>query len=113
MTADISHIKERATEKHPAALFLLDQITNFKKIRPTWTEETTRRCVVLRHLSTKAYEHMRGEALKLPSRKTLTNYIGTTSGQTGFNKLVETRLLAEARNLEKPQQKSAHSSWMR
>ncbi|KAH9378430.1 hypothetical protein HPB48_013940 [Haemaphysalis longicornis] len=47
---------------------------------------------------------MRGEVLKLPSRKTLKNYFGTTGGGTGFSKLVETRLLAETWNLEKPQQ---------
>ncbi|KAH8021426.1 hypothetical protein HPB51_015606 [Rhipicephalus microplus] len=104
MVADISYIKERAVEQQPAALFLLDQIINFRRKRPTWSEETTRRCVVLRHLSTKAYEHMRGEALlKLPSRTTLSNYIGTTSGETGFSKLVETRLAAEARDLKMPQ----------
>lgn len=104
LASDISYIRQRATEQQPAALFLLDQITNFKKKRPTWSEETTRRCVVLRHLSTKAYEHMRRETLlKLPSRTTLTNYIGTTSGETGFSKLVETRLATEAKNLDKPQ----------
>lgn len=113
MTADISYIKEKASEKQPAALFLMDQIANFKKKRPTWSEETTRRCVVLRHLSTKAYEHMRGVILKLPSRKMLTNYIGTTSGETGFSKLVETRLLAEAKNLENLNKRYAHLSWMR
>lgn len=34
----------------------------------------------------------------------MTNFI-ETSGETGFSKLVEARLLAEARNLEKNQQK--------
>ncbi|XP_050032440.1 uncharacterized protein [Dermacentor andersoni] len=106
LTADVSYIRERAAEKEASALFLVDQITNYKKKRPTWSEETTRRCVVLRHLSTKAYEHIRGEMLlKLPDRKTLTNYIGTTSGETGFSKLVETRLICEAENFDKPQSK--------
>ncbi|KAH6940252.1 hypothetical protein HPB50_026448 [Hyalomma asiaticum] len=65
IVADISYIKERAVEQQPAALFLLDQIINFRRKRPTWSEETTRRCVVLRHLSTKAYEHVRGQYVKL------------------------------------------------
>ncbi|KAH6937647.1 hypothetical protein HPB50_003076 [Hyalomma asiaticum] len=43
MVADISYIKERAVEQQPAALFLLDQIINFRRKRPTWSEETTRR----------------------------------------------------------------------
>ncbi|KAH7941439.1 hypothetical protein HPB49_013706 [Dermacentor silvarum] len=105
-TADMSYIRERAAEKEASVVFLLDQITNYKKKRPAWSEETTRCCVVLRHLSTKAYEHIRWEMLlKLPDRKTLTNYIGTTSAKTGFSKLVEARLISEAETLDKPQSK--------
>ncbi|KAH8024859.1 hypothetical protein HPB51_001772 [Rhipicephalus microplus] len=104
LVADVSFIKERAKEKEPAALFLIDQIENFKKKRPSWPEETTRRCVVLMHLSTRAYEHIRGEMLlKLPCRKTLSNYLGTTSGETGFSKLAEARLRVEAESLTVPQ----------
>lgn len=100
LVADVSYIKERAKEKEPAAIFLMEQIENFRKKRPSWSEETTRRCVVLRHLSTKAYEHIRGETLlKLPCRKTLSNYMGTTSGETGFSKLAEARLRLEAESL--------------
>lgn len=103
LTADMSYTRERAAEKEASAPLLLDQITNCKKKRPTWSEETTRRCGILRHLSPKAYEHIQGEMLlKLPDRKTLTNYIGTTSGETGFSKLVEARLISEAENLDKP-----------
>ncbi|KAH8031884.1 hypothetical protein HPB51_021073 [Rhipicephalus microplus] len=101
LVADVSYIKKRAKEKEPAALFLIDQIENFKK-RPSWSEETTRR-VVLRHLSTRAYEHIRGEMLlKLPCRKTLSNYLGTTSGETGFSKLAEARLRVEAESFTVP-----------
>ncbi|KAH8037906.1 hypothetical protein HPB51_018394 [Rhipicephalus microplus] len=104
LVAVVSYIKERANEKELAALFLIDQIENFKKKGPSWSEETTRRCVVLRHLSTRAYEHIRGEMLlKLPCRKTLSNYLGTTSGETGFSKLAEARLRVEAESLTVPQ----------
>lgn len=104
LSEDLSYIKTRGEEKQPAALFLLDQIRNFRKKRPTWSEETIRRCVVLRHLSTRAYEHMRGEQLlKLPSRNTLANYIGMPNGETGFSKLVESRLKMEASSLPTPQ----------
>ncbi|KAH8027279.1 hypothetical protein HPB51_004106 [Rhipicephalus microplus] len=104
LVADGFYIKERAKEKEPAALFLIDQIKNFKKKRPSWSEETTRHCVVLRHLSTRAYEPIRGEMLlKLPCRKTLSNYFGTTSGETGFSKLAEARLRVEAESLTVPQ----------
>ncbi|KAH8035889.1 hypothetical protein HPB51_010641 [Rhipicephalus microplus] len=104
LVADVSYIKEGAKEKEPAALFLIDQIENFKKKRPSWSEETTRRCVVLRHLSTRAYEHIRGEMLlKLPCRITLSNYLGTNSGETGRSKLAEPRLRVEAESLTVPQ----------
>lgn len=82
MVADISYIKKRSEEKEPAALCLIDQIQNFRKKRPSWSEDTTRH-VVLRHLSARAYEHIRGEMLlKLRYRKMLSNYIGSTSGET-------------------------------
>nr|XP_050032240.1 uncharacterized protein LOC126528390 [Dermacentor andersoni] len=104
LVADVSYIKERAEEKEPAARFLIDQIQNFRKKRPSWCEETIRRCVVLRHLSARAYEHIRGEMLlKLPCRKTLSNYFGTTRGETGFSKLAEDRLRVEAESLSVPQ----------
>ncbi|KAH8025865.1 hypothetical protein HPB51_013464 [Rhipicephalus microplus] len=103
LVADVSFIKERAKDKEPAALFLIDQIENFKKRRPSWSEETTRRCVVLRHLSRRAYEQIRGEMLlKLPCRKTLSNYLGTSSRETGFSKLAEARLRVEAERLTVP-----------
>lgn len=61
LVADVSYIRERAKEKEPAALFSIDQIENFKKQRPSWSTETTQHCVVMRHLSTRAYKHIRGE----------------------------------------------------
>ncbi|KAL1421211.1 hypothetical protein MTO96_004222 [Rhipicephalus appendiculatus] len=104
MVADVSYIKKRAEEKEPVALFLIDQIQNFRKKRPSWPEDSTRRCVVLRHLSARAYEHIRGEMLlKLPCRKTLSNYLGSTGGETGFSKLAEARLRVEAESLTVPQ----------
>lgn len=55
---------------------------------------------MLRHLSTKSYEHFRSEGLlKLPSRNTLQNYIGNTSGETGFSALANARVEAELQNL--------------
>ncbi|KAH8018900.1 hypothetical protein HPB51_013966 [Rhipicephalus microplus] len=41
--------------------------------------------------------------LKLPCRKTLSNYLGTTSGETGFSKLAEAHLRVEAESLTVPQ----------
>ncbi|KAH7938544.1 hypothetical protein HPB49_025074 [Dermacentor silvarum] len=47
---------------------------------------------------------MRGkELLKLPSRNTLSAYVGIQNGETGFTKLVEARLKTECQNLQAPQ----------
>uniref|UniRef100_A0A147BC10 Putative transposase protein n=1 Tax=Ixodes ricinus TaxID=34613 RepID=A0A147BC10_IXORI len=98
--ADFTYIKERADEKHQPAIFLLEQVSNFRRQKPSWSEDTLRHSIVLRHLSTKMYEHLRSEGLlKLPSRNTLQNYLGTTSGETGFNSLIEERLKAELEHL--------------
>uniref|UniRef100_A0A147BB70 Putative transposase protein n=2 Tax=Ixodes ricinus TaxID=34613 RepID=A0A147BB70_IXORI len=102
--ADLSYIKEQAAEKQHSAIFLLEQISNFSRKRPCWSEETIRHSIVLRHLSTKLYEHIRKEGfLKLPCRNTLQNYLGIPSGETGFNGLIDARLKAETERLTTPQ----------
>ncbi|KAH6927348.1 hypothetical protein HPB50_001999 [Hyalomma asiaticum] len=104
--ADLEYICEQAKEKDLPAVFLLNQITNFRRKKPTSTEDVVRHCVILRHLSTKAYEHARKERLlKLPCRNTLQNYIGSSFGETGVNDLIQGRLKAELDKLEAPQSK--------
>lgn len=101
---DLQYIREQAKEKHLPAIFLWDQIVNFKRKKPVWSEDVIRHCIILRHLSTKAYEHARKEMLlKLPSRSTLQNYIGSSSAETGFNSLIQARLKVELEKLEVPQ----------
>ncbi|KAH6928050.1 hypothetical protein HPB50_010892 [Hyalomma asiaticum] len=88
------------------AALLLDQVRNYKKKRPAWSETTIRHCIVIRHLSTKAYEHIRSEKLlSLPCRTTLQKYIGTVSGEVGFSELVRRRLETELETLDTPQSK--------
>ncbi|XP_064480056.1 uncharacterized protein LOC135393663 [Ornithodoros turicata] len=94
------YIRSKAADNDTQAMFLMDQVRNFKKKSPRWSEDTLRHCIILRHLSTKSYEHIRSDGLlKLPSRNTLQNYIGRASGETGFSALVKTRLEAELQNL--------------
>ncbi|KAH6948564.1 hypothetical protein HPB50_025151 [Hyalomma asiaticum] len=104
--ADLEYICEQAKEKDLPAVFLLNQITNFRRKKPTWTEDVVRHCIILRHLLTKAYEHARKERLlKLPCRNILQNYIRSSSGETGANDLIQGRLKAELDKLEAPQSK--------
>ncbi|KAH7973905.1 hypothetical protein HPB49_006801 [Dermacentor silvarum] len=99
-------VLEAAQEKHVGACILVDQVTNFSKVRPTYSEVTVRNCIVLRNLSAKAYEFIRSKnLLKLPSRATLQRFLGVTTGEVGFTSLVKERLKAELENLTtQPQQ---------
>lgn len=88
------------------ALLLLDQVKNYKKKKPQWSETTIRHCIVIRNLSAKAYEYLRTEnLLRLPCNKTLQKYIGTVSGEVGFSPLVRCRLEAELQGLDTAQSK--------
>lgn len=69
-------IREQAKEGRTAAAFLMDQVTNFYKRCPRWTDDTVRHCARLRDVSVLAYEHIRSkELLKLPSRNSLKRQI--------------------------------------
>ncbi|KAH6926076.1 hypothetical protein HPB50_013813 [Hyalomma asiaticum] len=95
-----------AQQKSLKASFIMDQINNSTKKRATWNETTVRYCIVLRNLSTKAYEYIRSEGLlRLPCRNTLHKYIGTSTGEVGFSPLVPLRLQTEFESLPADQSK--------
>lgn len=99
-------VVEAASEKHLGASILLDQVKNFSAARPTWSEVTVRHCIILRNLSTRAYEHIRNEGiLRLPSRATLQRYLGVNTGEVGFTSLVQQRLQVEVMSLKAEQAK--------
>ncbi|KAH9383111.1 hypothetical protein HPB48_023846 [Haemaphysalis longicornis] len=88
------------------ALLLLDQVKNYKKKKPQWSQTTIRHCIVIRNLSAKAYEYLWTEnLLRLPCNKTLQKYIGTVSGEVGFSHLVRCRLEVELQGLDTAQSK--------
>ncbi|KAH7970361.1 hypothetical protein HPB49_004802 [Dermacentor silvarum] len=65
-------VVEKVKEKDLAASILVEQVENFAKKKPTWSEVTVRHAVVLRNLSTRAYEHVRNTGiLRLPCRSNL------------------------------------------
>lgn len=97
-------VVQEADEQNQMARMILDQVLNFKKKRPTWSETTVRQCIILRNLSTKSYEYIRQEQLlKLPCRNTLQNYVGNPAGEVGFSSLVYSRLRTEVENLKTTQ----------
>nr|XP_050042609.1 THAP domain-containing protein 1-like [Dermacentor andersoni] len=70
-------VVEKAKEKDLAASVLVEQVKNFGKMKPTWSDLSVRHAVVLRNLSTRAYEHIRTTGiLRLPSRSTLERFMG-------------------------------------
>ncbi|KAH7965214.1 hypothetical protein HPB49_004707 [Dermacentor silvarum] len=88
-------VVEKAKEKDLAASILVEQVQNFAK-KQTWSEETVRHAVVLRNLSTRAYEHVRSTGiLRLPCRSTLEIFMGSSRGEVGMTELVKQRLSAE------------------
>ncbi|KAL1475603.1 hypothetical protein MTO96_037172 [Rhipicephalus appendiculatus] len=90
------HVVEKAEEKDLAASILVEQVQNFANKKPTWSEVTVRHAVVLRNLSTRAYEHVRSTGiLRLPCRSTLERFMGSSRGEVGVTELVKQRLSAE------------------
>ncbi|KAL1420594.1 hypothetical protein MTO96_023991 [Rhipicephalus appendiculatus] len=90
------HVVEKAEEKDLAASILVEQVQNFAKKKPTWSEVTVRHAVVLQNLSTRAYEHVRSTGiLRLPCRSTLERFMGSSRGEVGVTELVKQRLSAE------------------
>ncbi|KAH7932917.1 hypothetical protein HPB49_004896 [Dermacentor silvarum] len=88
------------------ARILLDQVKNYSRKKPLWSETTIRHCIVLHNLSAKAYEYLRSEELlRLPCRKTLRKYIGSVSGEVCFAQPVRCRLETELQALCTPQSK--------
>ncbi|KAH7931709.1 hypothetical protein HPB51_029737 [Rhipicephalus microplus] len=104
--ADMSYIRQQAKQKDKSGVFLWNQIINFRRKKRTWLEYVVRNCIILRHLSTKAYEHTRKEGLlKLPGRTTLQEFIGGANGETEFNSLIKLRLKAQSEILTLPASK--------
>ncbi|KAJ4442671.1 hypothetical protein ANN_04260 [Periplaneta americana] len=94
-------IKELAEEKNKKAVYLLDQINNFGKKRPEWSELSIRYCLAWRLVSPKGYDHARvSKLISAPSRSTLDRYIGNVDCDVGISPLVNSRLQIECENLE-------------
>lgn len=101
-----TEVTSDAEKGNVKALLIVDQVKNYNKKRPQWSEVTLRHSIILRNLSTKAYEYLRSEdLLRLPCNKTIQKYIGAVSGEVGFTELVRCRLETEILALETPQSK--------
>lgn len=79
--------------------FILEQILNYYKQSPRWSENCIKQCVIWQFISPKGYSYARNNLLKLPSISTLNRYLGDVSCETGVTELVRERLLAESERL--------------
>jgi hypothetical protein len=94
----LHQIKKDASIMNPKAIFLLDQINNYNKKKPIWSEMTIRQCIVWRFCSSKRYEFPRNVLLKLPRKTTLKKYFGTDN-----ENLIKNRLMCEIKTLNAPE----------
>ena len=92
----IEKIRSDAHENNQYAVFLLDQVSNYSKKRPQWSELTVRFCLMWRFSSPKGYDYP-SSFIKLPSRATLQRYAGR-SGED-MPHIIKNRLLADAQLL--------------
>lgn len=81
------------------ASMLLDLITNFQKKYPRWSESTVKHCVIWQYASPKGYRHARNYIFDIPSKSTLSRYVGYLSCDTGITPLIKSRLLLESNQL--------------
>lgn len=95
----ITKIIEDANNADEKSIFLLDLIKNHYKKIPRWSEMSLRLCTVWRFCSPKGYRFCHNNLLKLPSKSTISRFLGDFHGQ---NKLIQERLCAEIGQLKKP-----------
>jgi hypothetical protein len=87
-----------ANNMNPRAILILDQIKNYNKKNPRWSEMTIRQCIAWRFCSPKGYEFPRNSLFKLPCKTTLKKYFGI-----GNEDLIRNRLICEIKNLNAPE----------
>jgi hypothetical protein len=95
----INKIVDGVKQSDEKAIFLMDLIKNYSKKVPRWSETSTRLCTIWRFCSLKGYEHCRNHIAKLPSKTTISRYVGDFHGS---NELIERRLQAEISRLTVP-----------
>ncbi|KAF4529427.1 hypothetical protein B566_EDAN003523 [Ephemera danica] len=98
----VNDIKTDAIEnQNPHAIFLLDLVHNFNKIRPKWSESTIRHCIIWRGSGPAGYETARTcGLLRSPARTTLDKYLCDLKNTSGVSPLARARLEAECEELE-------------
>jgi hypothetical protein len=96
---NIKKLVEDASNSDEKSIFLLDLIKNRHKAVPRCSEMSIRLCTVWRYCSPKSYKFCHSNLIKLPSKATISRFVGQYNGQ---NELIKNRLSAEIAKLQKP-----------
>jgi hypothetical protein len=99
----INKVADGVKQSDEKAIFLMDLIKNYSKKVPRWSETSTQLCTIWKFCSPKGYEHCRNHIAKLPSKTTISRYVGDFHGS---NELIERRLKAEISKLTVPIERS-------
>lgn len=77
-------MSKAAADGDKTTKFVLEQVTNFEKVRPTWEEPTLGECMLWKATSSKGYDLVRGrKLLRLPCQSTLQKFVGSSTGDWG------------------------------
>ncbi|XP_064485536.1 uncharacterized protein LOC135398009 [Ornithodoros turicata] len=97
---NLNKIENDMAEGSERAAFLIDQLRNYSKKSPRWSETTIRHSILWSSRSPSSYAlQLSSNALKLPTRPTLKKYIGPTTADS-VTELMVTRLKSEAEGLK-------------
>ena len=95
----ITKLVRNAEAGDEKAAFLLDLLKNHFKQKPRWSEQTIRMSIIWRFCSPKGYRFCHTNLFKVPSKSTLSRFLGEYKGQ---NVLIKQRLEAEVQNFRVP-----------
>lgn len=98
----MKQISEEAEGGNEKAILIIDLVRNFYKKKSIWSETTLRMCTMWRFTSPKGYRFCYQNVLKIPSKSTISRYIGKA---VGFNDLIKHRLQAETASFKAPVQR--------
>jgi hypothetical protein len=93
------NISEGVQNNDEKAIFLTDVMKNFCRKNPRWSETSIRLCTIWRFCSPKGYEFCRKHLVKLPSKMTISRYLGPFNSST---ELTKKRLTVEIAQLKNP-----------
>jgi hypothetical protein len=78
---NIKKLVEDASNSDEKSIFFLDLIKNRHKAVPRWSEMSIRLCTVWRYCSPKGYKFCHSNLIKLPSKATISRFVGQYNGQ--------------------------------